>query len=72
MRSKPIPDVSNNCGFTVSESTVYRFLKGAGLIKAREKKTFPAGSDFSIKTSRSNDTWHTDATFLLVKNWGWY
>jgi putative transposase len=64
--------VSDKCGFTVSESTVYRLLKGAGLIKPREEKTFPAGPEFTIQTRRVNQMWQTDATFLLVKNWGWY
>lgn len=64
--------ISDNCGFTISESTVYRFLKRAGLIKPREERTFPAGPEFSVKTKRPNQMWQTDATFLLVKNWGWY
>jgi putative transposase len=62
----------DHCGFTVSESTVYRLLKRAGLIHPREEKTFPAGPEYTVKTKRPNQMWQTDATFLLVKNWGWY
>ena len=64
--------ISDTGSFTVSESTVYRVLKRAGLITPREKKTFPASPEFRIKTTRPNEMWQTDATFLLIKNWGWY
>jgi len=64
--------ISDNCGFTTSESTVYRLLKAEGLIKPREEKTFPAGPEYTVKTKRCNEMWQTDATLLLVKNWGWY
>ena len=64
--------IGDYCSFTVSESSVYRLLKKAGLIRLREEKTFPAGPEFAVKTKRPNQMWQTDATFLLVKNWGWY
>ena len=59
-------------GFMVSESTVYRVLKRAGWVKPRGVKTFPAGPEYWIKTTHPNEMWQTDATYLLVKNWGWY
>ncbi len=64
--------VADSCGFTVSESTVFRLLKKQGWIKPREVRTFPAGPEYKIKTTRPNQQWQTDATYLLVKNWGWY
>ena len=64
--------ISDKCGFSVSESTVYRLLKARGLIKPVEVKTFPAGSEYTVKTSRPNEQWQSDATYMLVKNWGWY
>jgi transposase InsO family protein len=64
--------IGDHCGFTVSESTVYRRLKAAGWIKPREKKGFPAGPEFKIKTQHPNQMWQTDASYLLVKNWGWF
>jgi putative transposase len=64
--------VTDHCGFSVSEATVYRHLKKLGWIKPRETKTFPAGSEYTFKPGRINQQWQTDATYLLVKNWGWY
>jgi len=65
-------DISDNHGFTVSESTVYRILKRSGLVKPRYRKTFPAGPEYQVKTRRVNEMWQTDASYVLVKNWGWY
>ena len=59
-------------GFTVSESSVYRLLKKVGWIQPQTVKTFPAGSEYSIKTRRPDQQWQTDATYLHAKNWGWY
>lgn len=64
--------ISDNCGFTISESTVYRVLKKKGWIKERTEKTFPASKEYVSKTKKPNEQWQTDATYLFVKNWGWY
>jgi transposase InsO family protein len=64
--------ISDTCGFSVSESSVFRILKKEGLIRPRVVKTFRASGKFHSKTHRPNELWQTDATYLLVKNWGWY
>src|SRR5512135_1754966 len=53
--------VADTCGFTVSESTVYRLLKQAGWIKPRDTRHFPASSEYRVKTERPNQMWQTDA-----------
>lgn len=64
--------IADSCGFTVSESTVYRLLKQAGLVKPRDTRRFAANAEYRVKTKHPNQMWQTDATYLLVKNWGWY
>jgi putative transposase len=31
-----------------------------------------AGAEYRVKTIRPNQQWQINATYLLVKNWGWY
>ena len=64
--------VTDECGFSISESTVYRILKAIGLVPDREVKGFPAGDEYVDKPTHVNEQWQTDATFLKVVGWGWY
>lgn len=64
--------ISDHCGFTVSERSVFRLLKARGWVKPREVRTFPAGREYKIKTNAPNEQWQTDATYMKVKNWGFY
>lgn len=59
-------------GEHLSESTVYRVLKRAGLIKAAEIVGFKAGKEYRHKTKQPNELWASDCCHLRVVDWGWY
>ena len=64
--------VTDHCGFSVSESSVYRILKAKGLVAERVVKTVSAADEYADKPTRVNEQWQTDATYLKVVGWGWY
>ena len=58
--------------YFVSESSVYRILKAADLITAPAHVVIRAADEFHDKTTRPNELWQTDFTYLKVIGWGWY
>jgi transposase InsO family protein len=56
----------------ISESSVYRILKKAGLITAPAYIVLSAADEFENKTTRINEMWQTDFTYFKIIGWGWY
>jgi transposase InsO family protein len=64
--------ITDSNGVYLSESTVYRILKKAGLIKPAEIIGFKAAKEYRRKTKKPNELWATDCCHLKVMDWGWY
>ena len=64
--------ISDNAGFAISESSVYRVLKRHGLVREVKLEGFPASKEYRIKTTRVNEQWQSDASYFFVVGWGWY
>ena len=64
--------VTDQAGFSVSESSVYRVLKRHGLIREVKVLGFPAGKEYQVKTTRINEQWQSDASYFFVVGWVWY
>ena len=58
--------------YFVSESSVYRILKGYDLIESPAFEVITAKDKFDNPTKRVNEMWQTDFTQFLVVDWGWY
>ena len=63
--------ITDNEGFAVSASTVFRILKREGLVKRAEMKGV-AGKEYHTKTTRPHQMWATDASYFRVVGWGYY
>jgi len=63
--------ITDNAGFAVSESTVYRILRREGLVK-RQETQLTAANEYHTKTKRPHQMWATDASYFRVVGWGYY
>ncbi|MBL0061554.1 MAG: transposase [bacterium] len=61
--------ITDEGGFSVSESTVYRILKRCGLTR-KLLQVVPAAKEYHRKTTRLKELWQTDLTELLLPDWG--
>jgi len=59
-------------GYYISESSVYRVLKANDLITSPNYTVLSAKDKFDQPTTRVNQLWQTDFTYLKVIYWGWY
>jgi transposase InsO family protein len=58
--------------YFVSEASVYRLLKAHDLITSPAFIVMKAANEFKDKTTRPNEMWQTDFTYLKIIGWGWY
>jgi len=63
--------ITDNEGFAVSESTVYRILRREGLVKRQEMQQ-DAAKEYHTRTTRPHQMWSTDASYFRVVGWGYY
>jgi transposase InsO family protein len=65
-------EITDKDGYFISESSVYRILKKANLIRNVHNVIISAKDEFEDKTSRVNEMWQTDFTYFKIVDWGWY
>jgi putative transposase len=59
-------------GYFISESSVYRILKGFNLVQSPAFKMVSAKDKYEKPTQRVHELWQTDFTHFKVLDWGWY
>jgi transposase InsO family protein len=64
--------ITDKHGWFISESSVYRILKERGLVTSPAHIVMSASDSFKDKTTRVNQMWQTDFTYMKVMGWGWY
>lgn len=64
--------ITDTEGYYLSESSVYRILKGFDLITSPHYIVMSASDKFKHPTSRVHELWQTDFTYLKIIGWGWY
>lgn len=64
--------VTDKLGYFISESSVYRILKAKNLVTSPVYTVIVAKDKFEHPTTRINQLWQTDFTYLKVIHWGWY
>ncbi len=59
-------------GYFISESSVYRILKAYDLLENPAFEIIPVKDKFEKPTKRVNEMWQTDFTQFKILGWGWY
>ena len=65
-------NITDNEGYFISESSVYRILKAYDLITSPAYIVLTASDKFKHRTRRINELWQTDFTYFKIAGWGWY
>ena len=58
--------------YFISESSVYRILKGYDLVQSPAFLMVTAKDEFENPTTGVNELWQTDFTYFKIIDWGWY
>jgi transposase InsO family protein len=64
--------ITDQEGWFISESSVYRILKAYDLITSPAYIVMSASDSFKHPTRQVNELWQTDFTYFKVIGWGWY
>ena len=64
--------LTDSQGYYLSESSVYRILKANDLITSPNCTVISTKDKYDQPTTRVNQMWQTDFTYLKVIHWGWY
>lgn len=58
--------------YFISESSVYRILKGYDLVQSPAFRMVSASDKYEHPTTEINELWQTDFTYFKIVGWGWY
>ena len=58
--------------YFISESSVYRILKGFDLVQSPAFLMVTAKDKFENPTTEVNELWQTDFTYFKIIDWGWH
>ena len=58
--------------YFISESSVYRILKGFDLVSSPDFHIVPAKDKYEKPTKKVNELWQTNFTYLRAQGRGWY
>lgn len=64
--------ITDEKGWFISESSVYRILKKRNLITSPAWIVMSAADEFKDKTHRPNQMWQNDFTYFKIIGWGWF
>jgi len=66
------PGFTDQEGYFVSESSVFRLLKRFDLVESPVFQLVTAADRSAHPTHRANELWQTDFTYFKIQGWGWY